>query len=59
VLDFAGRFGIFGVVSVDVVPRNEEGKETVDDGNNTIFNVINLLFANLGRQFELVVHKGI
>lgn len=58
-LDFAGRFGVFWVVSVDVVARNEEGKETVDDGNNTIFNVVNLLFAKFGREFELVVDKGI
>lgn len=59
VLDFAGGFGVFGVVSVDVVAGNTEGKETVDDRDDTIFNVVDFLFADFGREFELVVDEGV
>lgn len=59
VLNFAGGLGVFGVVSVDVVAGNTEGKETVDDGDDTIFNVIDFLFAEFGRELELVVDKGV
>jgi len=59
VLDFAGGLGVFGVVSVDVVAGNAEGKEAVDDGDDTIFNVVDFLFADLGREVEVVVDKGV
>jgi hypothetical protein len=59
VLNFAGRLGVFGVVSVDVVAGNKEGKETVDDRDDTIFNVVDFLFAEFGRKLELVVDEGV
>jgi len=59
VLDFAGGLSVFGVVSVDVVAGNHEGKEAVDDGDDTILNVIDFLFADFGRKFEVVVDEGV
>jgi hypothetical protein len=59
VLNFAGGLGVFGVVSVDVVAGNNESKETVDDRDDTIFNVVDFLFAEFGRKFELVIDEGV
>ena len=59
VLNFAGGLGVFGVVSVDVVAGDSEGKEAVNDRDDTIFNVVDFLFADFGREFELVIDKGV
>jgi len=41
---------IFRVISVDVIARDKESKETVDDGDYTILNVIDFLLADLARE---------
>lgn len=57
-LDFGGGLRKAWVISVDVVAGDKEGEQTMNDRDNTILEIIDLLLAELGWEFEIVVDEG-
>jgi len=57
VLDLGGLFIVLWVISVDVISGDNESEQAVDDGDNTVLEIVDLSLAEFGGEFEVVVDE--